>query len=234
VSSLVLLTSQRNEVFKTIQDSGFVPSDFEWAEVESRHGFSRVPQLRHIPTGYYFSIERGEIDYNETGFFVSYSPGLETQHDGDTSGTWVNVVKAVAFWLKNVRRETELPDLWDSLEGGNQLLQDDTEQSSDNLPFTQAELPQIRIALEEIKTYVLKTKDLTEAQRNIVNARFSHMEEAATRMGRKDWLSLVVGSLLGVAFNIALNGDSTRDLFGFAALILKRVLGAMLYLGSPH
>jgi len=80
VSSLILLTSQRNDIFKTIQDSGFVPSDFEWVEVESRSRFSHIPQLRHIPTGFYFSIERGEIDYNETGFLVTYSPGVETLH----------------------------------------------------------------------------------------------------------------------------------------------------------
>ena len=63
---------------------------------------------------------------------------------------------------------------------------------------------------------------------------FDHMGEAATRMGRKDWLSLVIGNLLGMAFTLALNGDSTRDLFGFAALVIKRVLGTMLYLASPH
>jgi len=133
-----------------------------------------------------------------------------------------------------VRRETELPDLWDGLEGENQLLQDATNQPSDNLPFTQAELPQVRSALEEIKTYVIKTKELTETQRRIVDARFDHMEEVATRMGRKDWLSIVIANLLGVAFSLSLNGDSTRDLFGFAALVMKRILGTMLYLASPH
>ena len=235
MSSLILLTSQRNDVFKTIQDSGFVPSDFEWVEVEPRYSsFSRVPQLGHIPTGFHFSIERGEIAHNETGFLVTYSPGIETQHHTETSGTWLNVVGEVAFWLKNMRRETEIPDLWDGLEGDNPFLQDATNQPSDNLPFTKAELPQVRSALEEIKTYVIKTKELTETQKKIVDARFDHMEEAATRMGRKDWLSLMIGNLLGIAFTLTFNGDSTRDLFSFAALVIKRILGTMLYLASPH
>jgi len=63
MNSLRLLTSQRNDVFKTIQDLGFIPSDFEWTEVESRRsGYSHIPQLRHNPTGFYFSIGREEIN----------------------------------------------------------------------------------------------------------------------------------------------------------------------------
>jgi hypothetical protein len=133
-----------------------------------------------------------------------------------------------------MRRETEIPDLWDGLEGDNPFLQDATNQPSDNLPFTKAELPQVRSALEEIKTYVIKTMELTETQKKIVDARFDHMEEAATRMGRKDWLSLMIGNLLGIAFTLTFKGDSTRDLFSFAALVIKRILGTMLYLASPH
>jgi len=53
-------------------------------------------------------------------------------------------------------------------------------------------------------------------------------------MGRKDWLSLVIGNLLGVAFGLALSGDSTRDLLGFAALVIRRILGTMLYISGPH
>jgi hypothetical protein len=146
----------------------------------------------------------------------------------------VEVIAWFDLWLVHIRRETEIPDLWDGLEGDNQLLQDATGQSSENLHFTQAELTQVRGALEEIKSSVLQTKELTDTQRRIVDARFNHMEEAATRMGRKDWLTIVIGNLLGIAFSLALNGDSTRDLFGFAALVIKRVLGAMLYLAGPH
>jgi hypothetical protein len=147
---------------------------------------------------------------------------------------WSAVIQNLDLWLSYLLRETEVSDLWDGLEGGNQLLKEATEQSSDNLPFTKTELPQVRECLKEIKAYVVKTKELTETQRRIVDARFDHMEESATRMGRKDWLSLVIGNLLGIAFSLALNGDSTRDLFGFAALVIKRILGTMLYLASPH
>lgn len=222
----VLLTSQRNDLFATIQNYGLAPEDFKpyesvrWKKAE----------LTHKPTDYFFRIQIGGL----TTFRAIFSPGEELLTEERPCATWSNVMSWFSDWLSNILRETGTPDLWDGLAGENQLIQDTAEQSSDNLAFNQAELPQVRKALEEIKAYVIKTKELTEAQRKIVDARFNHMEEAATRMGRKDWLGLVIGNLLGIAFSLALNGDSTRDLFRFASLVFKRILGAMLYLAGPH
>lgn len=79
-----------------------------------------------------------------------------------------------------LKRETETPDLWAAFSAENALLQNGgATEPSDNLPFTPAELPQVQKCLEEIKTYVIKTKDLTETQRKIIDARVDHMEEAA-------------------------------------------------------
>lgn len=225
-SDRALLTSQKNHLFKQVQDAGMDPADFEVAE----DGTHRRASFFHHPTAYYFSIS---ID-DTTPFTISLSPGETLLKERRLSNKWENVAARFWIWLTCIRREIELPDLWDGLATGSQLVQDATEQPSDNLPFAQAELPQVRKALEEIKAYVIKTKELTETQRKIVDARFDHMEEAATRMGRKDWLSLVIGNLLGIAFSLALTGDSTRDLFGFVALVFKRILGTMLYLASPH
>ena len=142
---------------------------------------------------------------------------------------------SLEFWISNILRETEVPDLWDGLDRDNQLLQDATdEQPSDNLPFTQAELPKVRECLENIKAYVLKTHELSEAQIKIVDARFEYMEEAATRLGRKDWINIVISGLLGLATTLTFSGDSTRDLFQFVGQAVRQLLGTMLYLAGPH
>lgn len=235
-SPRVLLTSQRNHIFETVQNRGISPSEFTFEETVSK--LRRQASLTHRPTGYYFTINLGppfqsEFD-DRPNFAVSFSPGDNFISEAESCNHWPEVIGCIDHWIFYILRETQAPDLWDGLGTSNQLLQDTAEQSSDNLPFTPAELPHVRNCLEEIKAYVIKTKELTEAQRKIVDARFDHMEEAATRMGRKDWLSLVVGNLMGIAFSIALNGNGTHDLFGFAALTLKRILGTMLYLAGPH
>lgn len=229
MDSLKLLPSQRNGIFKLIQDRGFHPGEFEWQEFRCLAG-GTMPQLLHVPTGFWFRINR----HANLGFLVTYAPANETYEAKGNPGDWPGVLRYASEWLAYLKRETETPDLWDALTGENELLQGSTGGSSDNLPFEQSELPHVRKCLEELKAYVIKTKDLTESQRKIVDARFDHMEEAATRMGRKDWVAMVIGSLMGVAFSLALNGDGTRDLFGFAALVIKRALGTMLYLTGPH
>lgn len=225
-----LLRSQRNEIFTILQNRGFTPADFDLQEIDI--GEQETAHLVHKTTGYYFQIRIRR--FSTPPFQATYSPGSEFLNEMETCSTWPDVIINLESWLSFILKETEAPDLWDGLQGGNQLLQDATEQSSDHLPFTDAELLQIRECLKEIKSYVIKTKELTDTQRKIVDARFDHMEEVATRMGRKDWLTLLIGNLLGIAYNLALSGDSTRDLFGFAAIIIKKILGTMLYLSGPH
>lgn len=236
MSDLILLTSQRNEVFQTIQDAGFVPSDFEWEKVKPRYRsrYTSTPLLRYRPASFYFSIARGELGHNQDGFIVEFSPGEETQLESNTSGVWQNVVWDVTRWLGNVRREIEIPDLWEKLSIDNELVQRINADSSDNLPFTQSELLQVRKSLEEIKTYLIQANVLSEDQRKLIDARFSYMEAASTRMGRKDWINIVVSNLLSIVITLSLSGDSTRDLFRFAGQIVRQLLGTMQYLAGPH
>jgi len=159
----VLLTSQRNHVFTTIQNRKFSPKDFSFGETAT--GQIESCHLIHSPTESYFDIDlQRRIAYdldlrgdNRPPFRVTFSPGNILRSESRECVDWSTVIYSLDY-----------------------------------------------------------------------------MEEAATRMGRKDWLSLVIGNLMGVAFSLALNGDSTRDLFGFAALVIKRILGTMLYLASPH
>jgi hypothetical protein len=230
--ALTLLTSQRNLIFATIQSSGFSPKEFEWETITRRHG--RVPLLRHTPTGYYFLLERVEQYQGEWGFAVTYSPGQETLYDYKQPGSWSDVPPHITEWLDLIKRETEVPDLWEALSKDTQLIQDTDDQPSDNLRFTETELPSVRKALAEIQTYILKTHDLTEVQRRRIGARFDYLDKRADEFGRKDWMMLVLSTLLAVGVDELRNGDSTRHLFAFAREVFKQLLGTVLYLAGPH
>jgi hypothetical protein len=226
-----LLGSQRNQIFTTLQNRGFAPADFDLQDIVI--GEQEAVRLVQKATNYHFQITIRR--FSTPPFVATYSPGSEFSSEIQSCATWSDVVMNLEFWVSYILRETEAPDLWDGLEGGNQLLQDATdEQPSDNLPFTQAELPKVRECLENIKEYVLKTHELSEAQIKIVDARFEYMEEAATRLGRKDWINIVISGLLGLATTLTFSGDSTRDLFQFAGQVVRQLLGTMLYLASPH
>ncbi|MBH0176693.1 MAG: hypothetical protein HP491_02215 [Nitrospira sp.] len=229
--SFELLLSQRNELFRLIQDQKLSPADFELRSVHSDESDNFVPVVTHTATEFHFSIELNtHFNRDQSPFLVHFSPGNELHLQSEYAKNWHEVTQLFSSWLDYVKRETELPDLWSGLQD-SQFLQ---EQPSDNLAFSPEELSKVRESLDDIKAYVLGTYEMTATQRKIVESRFDHMEEAASRMGRKDWFSLVVGNLIGVASTLALTGDSTKDLLGFAVLLIKKILGTVLYLAGPH
>lgn len=237
MSKLVLLTSQRNQLLQLLLDLKFDRSDFAWGEAKSQSIFGgSVPELRHIQTRFAFVIDRLEYQPGESRFYVRYSPGRELQDESRfaAGGNWAGVVEDFSKWLNNVRRETDLPDLWENLAKDTQLIQDADQQPSDNLPFTEAELPRVRQALEEIKAYVHKTHDLSETQKRIIDSRFDYLKEKADEFGRKDWMHVVISILLGIGVDHLRSGDGTRDLFLFSREVFKQALGTVLYLVGPH
>lgn len=226
-----LLLSQRNDLFRLIQDQKLSPADFELRSVHSDESDNFVPVVTHTATQFHFSIELNtHYNRDRSRFLVHFSPGEEMHLQSEYAEDWHMVTSAFSCWLVYVKRETELPDLWNGLQD-SQLLQ---EQPSDNLAFSPEERMKVREALNDLKAHVLTTYEMTAAQRKIIEFRFDDMEEAASRMGRKDWFNLVIGNLMGVASTLVLSGDDTKDLFGFAALVLKKILGTVLYLTGPH
>ena len=239
LNSRILLTSQRNHVFSTIQNRGISPTDFEFKEIKSDD--IETCSLVHLQTGYFFDIDLpGHVSHetfdedSRPAFQATFSPGSSFRTESHGCYAWSDVLQNLELWISYMIRETETPDLWAGLEADNQLIKIATEQPSDNLPFTQVELPQVRKCLEDIKAYVVRTNEFSETQKKIIDARFKHMEEAATRMGRKDWTSLVIGNLVSIVITLAFSGDSTRDLFRFAGEVVRKILGAMLFISGPH
>jgi hypothetical protein len=230
---LTLLTSQKNDLFRLIQNHKFSPSEFSWGEVTSSD-FRTSPALLYGSTDFQFIIDDMTHSYGERGFSVRCTPGQEYTSDYCELGSWVGVVKSFAEWLANVRRETEVPDLWEGLTNERQIIQDADEQPSNNLPFTDEELSRVQKALDDVKTYILKTHELSETQTKRIEARFDYLEEKAASFGRKDWLNLVIGVLLTIGLEQLRNGDSTRDLFLFAGEVFRKCLGTVLYLAGPH
>ena len=222
----VLLTTQRNFLFSGLQGKGFSPSDFDLTEIPEQ----RIAELTHRSTRYYFNLTVGH-----TGAFdVGLSPGKELLHEKRPAANWSDVAHYFGYWIANLLREVEAPDFWSAVAGDTQLVTDAAGQASDNRIFTSDELSQVRKALNEIKAYLVKSHQFSEAQTELIEGKFEYLEESATRLGRKDWTNIGISTLLGIATSLALSNDGTRDLFRFAGQIFRQILGGMLYLSGPH
>jgi len=88
-----------------------------------------------------------------------------------------------------------------------------TTEDASNAPFEPQELDRLRHSLEQARQTVAQSANLTSAQLDFVTRKLEEMAHAASRLGRKDWLNLAVGTLTNVVVTAALSSDAARCLF---------------------
>ncbi len=225
----VLLTTQKNVLFLALEAEGLSPSDFTLSE----HPGKNTAYIRHRFTTYQFSITVVvDSSRDETYFVTRASPGWELPQEEHNCRDWNSVTSRFAYWTTCLNTQLQAPDLWSTVSGDSQLIKLAADQ--DNRPFTPDDQLQFKKALDEIQAYLIKSHNLTGARFETVESRLSYLEEAATRMGRKDVIHIAIGVLANIATGLALDANSTRELFQFAGQIFKQLLGTMLYLVGPH
>lgn len=231
----VLLTSQRNQIFTALQSKGLNPEEFTFYEEDSTaHLNHRSAQYGcRISVGSFtVSGSMGALEIYTVPYRVICSPGSEQLQEKRYFRSWSEVINSFNNWLTRLTFELQTPDLWATFLSDTELIRwaDD----KDNEPFTVEEQVQVKKALNEIKSYLIKTHDLSGIRLEKIEKQLSYLEESATRMGRKDWLHVSIGVLVNIATSVALGGDGTRELFQFAGQIFKQLLGTVLYLAGPH
>lgn len=220
-----LLKSQKNDTFLIVTDAGLNPTEFEWSEVDTRwknNGEIPVAQLTHSPTGYYFSFDRYKDSANPR-----YFPGesVAAEVDCGQMDDWQNVAQHLKVWVSVVRREYLEPDFWHLSKSDKRLVVtqiDDIE----NVPFTLAEQERLSGAINEIREYLLTSFEHTTAQRQFIEARLQHLEDASKRLGRKDWITLAMGTFTNIVVGVALAPEAARELLRTAGALLGWVVGS--------
>ena len=224
---VTLAKHQKDEVFRAIQAHGLQPSEFSWEEQDSHYEKAIVISvIVYKPTGHYFRFDRSPTGI-PTG---SYSPGQAFTIEEYSPGLYTKAfpIDSVTTWLKCLKREVESPDFWQTISQEKDLIAASSGENLTNTPFSVNEKTQVTKCLYEIKRYLITTQQLSKEQQNKVEPRFNYLEEAITRLGRIEWLNILIAQLIAIAIELGLRGDSTHDLLTFAAQIVRQLLGTLL------
>lgn len=215
-----LKQTERLEVFRLITDAGFDPADFTWSQKQDHESFRSnmgggdeviVSVLFHTPTAYYMRFG---------AFANEFSPGVKRRVEYDEHDlTWATRIRGCKTWLKELRKEVDAPDLWAAL-GKERSLSDAASSSLENGPFTPTELGQITGALNELKHYILAVHSVQGEQTEFMERQFRYLAEAATRVGRKDWLLLLYATLVNQILTVALPPEKAQSLLQLAGTLL--------------
>jgi hypothetical protein len=174
----------------------------------------QVSRVVHKFSGYYYQFEyHRELNY---GWF---SPGVNFPIEHAGAASWSVQIQYVNAWLKKLKRELEEPDLWEAI-ANEKVLSEISVEQNENIPFSIEEIHRIQESLNEIKQYLIPSQPFSAEQLKYLDARFDYLDDAATRLGRKDWIVIFVGSLTNIIVGLALTPSIARELFHIAGTVL--------------
>lgn len=124
-----------------------------------------------------------------------------------------------------MRREAESPDLWGSISKEAQILESAASSDTSNASFTAEEKTYVVQGINEIKQYLLTAHKLDP---ELVESRLNYLVESSERVGRKDWINLLISVLIGIVINAALPPEATRELFRFVGTVLRQIIDTPL------
>ncbi len=222
----VVLRTQQNEVFQAIQDSSLSPGDFCWKEEKSKYlRDSLISTVIHNPSKYY-----SKFDWIDTSAgprpYIECSPGTSTPlESGRTNENFP--IHTVRKWLTNLKREVEAPDLWGAILSERALIEGISAYEG-NAQFSQDEQLKIGATLNEIKSYLERLQNFTDQQRSFIESNFNYLIDAASRVGRKDWVIILLGTLVSTAVSLAITPDNTHALLRFAGQMIRQLLSGII------
>jgi len=220
-----LLPSQKNDVFEVIQRANFPPSEFEWRQEVGDAFLGVIPKLVHRPSGFWFAFD---FDQTYASHVARFSPGDQAPVEAYGASSWPFQLSKVRDWLDYLGREYHAPDLWGELNRQRELTDaaSDAGGEDDNRPFSVEEQAAIATQLHEIKELLLRTEQFDDAGQRALEARFDYLEEASSRLGRRDWLSIFYGTVFSWGLSGLISPDTVKQTIVLALHGLGHLFGA--------
>lgn len=218
---------QTNDILRRLETAGLDPGDFDWV-LTSQHQFgSNLPTLLHRPTEYYCRIHDTGMSwrcaFSPAGdkIALTISSGASARPGEDKFESFLNT--QFSAWLRYLKADIDLPDLWLSAleESGNLSLDED---ESLLVPFTEAERRQIGVGLDAfVATVRSSALPLREDAQTYLEQEAIYLKEASGRLTKKDWKAILVSVLVNVCVGAMLDAEQARLLFEFAKNALKQL-----------
>jgi hypothetical protein len=99
------------------------------------------------------------------------------------------------------------------------------DQDASNSRFTTEEVARIGTSMEQILEMVDERSEASPEQLAFIAGKLKYMEAAASRMGRKDWMNLALGTMTSIIVTAAFTPGIAKALLQAADIALSWVFG---------
>jgi hypothetical protein len=166
---------QKNQIFEAIQTAGLNPKEFDLQDQDAE------VRIKHKWSASCFTIG-GDAGHYVGHYVVGDAPDWPI---ADVY-SWQGLIQRMSHWLNEVKRDLETPDSWAELELDAKLLGGNSDDITENMPFTLDEQREIAERLRELAEQTRRAYSLSEAQTRVLNAKLDYLVGAAGRLGRID------------------------------------------------
>jgi hypothetical protein len=206
----ILLKSQQNDIFKYIENARLNHKDFQWIMERSSFGpFFEVPKLIHLPTNYYFKFDIQEGDLLTTECFPNEEGLVLTRSYLNWKSQFIDFV----IWTDRLKNELETPDFWEASLNASKIFGPKADKGLTNELFTTEEQTYISAKLLEIENYLIEKSNNTSEDISFIKDKINYLDERSKRLGKKDWLNIVIGISFKIAVDIGLSSEVAKDFF---------------------
>lgn len=179
---------ERNQIFEAIAADNLDPAEYDLRERGDR------VTITHTNSGSTFrfaSGSRGAID-----IYRVQSDVVDGHHLQYVASRRIDsLINRIVVWADEAKATFEAPDLWAEMQRSREFIVEIQQTDSGNAPFTQDEQRQIAAQLPEITKQLKEEFELTNEQVARIEELRDEVVEASTRMGRKDWVIWLLGTI---------------------------------------
>lgn len=211
---MITLKSQKYEVFNLIEKFGLDPSKFKWTYKKEKNSSLKKERITYNDPIYYLSIR---LENNRTS--CDFSPGLFNVNEKKNFNhdymklPWAGILECIKKWLISLKRELEVPDIWDKIGNFHLDYESKTKGQIPNKKFSKDEIEKTSQSLENIRAYLIQLKGESQEHLNLINEKIDYLIEASKRMGRKDWIHVCIGAFTSLMTGLALSPEKSKEIW---------------------
>jgi hypothetical protein len=206
---------QRNSIFRAIEASGL---DVAQCELDVDGDTCTVFERRSGATLV--------VTHSEHHHLVKWDiPDGSNEQGGLRYTQWRDVLEAAGTWGRAVQYVVEVPDLWEELKELHEILAAAGTAAAGDAHFNYAEQAEIAKTLDEIKKFVREHYSLTPEQAAAIEEKIDALIEAATKVGRKDWLMILYGTIFTLMMTDLVATPIARHILEMAMRGLAHLFG---------
>lgn len=195
---MILLLSQKNQLFELIQNSGIGITQFKYDE-ESNTAF-----IRH-KSNYYYKIIVDNISY-----WSEFSPGKNSLRYITGKVNWSTTITEFTNWLSFLKREVLSIDKWSVFEQELDKLSLNQEDSSSYFSVDEYEIVKSRMLSLKLR---LANISLDKNQLAVLEEKIDYLIEEAKHQKKFDWKSLFIGTIVSIIIQLSISQEQGKQIW---------------------